>query len=385
MRQGSADNGRVKAGTDSAPRRAAGAVATGVLAALLAVAVDPAAAETPVPVGVSTARSGDIHEEVALNGTLIARRVSRLSTEIDGRVETIRVDDGDALGAGDVVLELDATLARIDLEAAVARLEEARARLAEAERRHRELLELKQRQHVAQTQVAAAAAEIDIASAAVRQAEAARARAGEVLARHTVRAPFDAVVRRKLVERGEWVETSTAVAELVDVAVLRLEVPVPQFYYARVRAGTPVTIRLDAMPEASFEARVTRRIPVSDAASRTFRVRIDLPNPDGRLAPGMSARARLRIAQGDEGPALLLPRDAVVRKPDGSTNVWVIVVEDGVTKAVPRPVETGRAYRDLVEVVRGEVSPGEQVVVRGNEILRPGQSVLVAEEHGQDI
>lgn len=362
---------------------ARGAATAALLVGLLS--VWQAAADTPVPVGVSTARNGDIHEEVSLNGTLIARRISRLSTEIDGRVEAILVDDGDRTRAGDVVLRLDARLARIDLDAAAARLDEAHARRAESERRHRELLELKQRQHVAETQVAAASAQIEIDAAAVRQAQAARERAAELLARHTVHAPFDAVVRAKLVEQGEWVETSTAVAELVDVGVLRLEVPVPQFYYADVDAGTPLSIRLDAMPEATFEAEVTRKIPVSDASSRTFRIRVDVPNPDGRLAPGMSARARLRIAAANGAKALLLPRDAVVRKPDGSTNVWVIVVEDGVTRAVPRAIETGRAYRDLVEVVEGEVQAGERVVVRGNEILQPGQSVLVADDPGSEI
>lgn len=377
----SADNGRVNAGTDITTPRVAGMFIAGLFV-LYALA---AGAETPVPVGVSVARSGEIRDELALNGSLIPRRTSRLSAEIDGQVAEILVDDGDRVNANAVVLRLDSRLARIDIEAARARLDEARARHAESERRHRELLELKKNQHVAATNVAAARAQIDIDAAAVRQAEAALARSSELLERHTVYAPFNAVVRHKLVEKGEWVETSTAVAELVDVEVLRLEVAVPQFYYASVGVGTPVVIRLDAMPERSFEARVTRKIPVGEAASRTFRVRIDIPNDDGRLAPGMSARAGLRVAPGDTAPALLLPRDAVVRKPDGSANVWVIVVEDGVTKAVPRLIETGRAWRDLIEIVQGDVTPGEQVVVRGNEILTPGQSVLVADESGQDI
>ncbi len=341
--------------------------------------------EPPVPVGVSTARTAEIHEEVTLNGSLIARRTSRLSTEIDGLISEILVDDGDRLERGAVVIRLDPRLARIDREAANARLEEARARKRESERRHRELMELQETRHVADTSVDAAKAQIDIDAATVKRAQAELARTVELLERHVVYAPFAAVVSRKLVERGEWVETNTAIAELVDVGVLRLEVPVPQFYYADVDTETQVRIRLDAMPDRSFEAQVTRKIPVSDAASRTFRIWIEIPNDERLLAPGMSARVRLRIAAGDRAPALLLPRDAVVRKPDGTANVWVIIVEDGITKAVPRLIETGRSYRDHVEIVQGDVRPGQQVVIRGNEILRPGQSVLVAEEHVQDI
>ena len=345
----------------------------------------PAMSESPVPVGVSTARTAEIHEEVMLNGSLIARRTSRLSTEIDGLVSEILIDDGDRLQRGAVVIRLDPRLARIDRDSASARLEEARARKRESERQHREFLKLQETRHVADTSVAAAKAQIDIDAATVKRVQAELARTVELLDRHVVYAPFDAVVSRKLVERGEWVETNTAIAELVDVGVLRLEVPVPQFYYANVNIETQVSIRLDAMPDRSFEAKVTRKIPISDAASRTFRIWIEIPNDEHLLAPGMSARVNLHIAAGDRAPALLLPRDAVVRKPDGTANVWVIVVEDGITKAVPRLIETGRSYRDHIEIVQGDVRPGQQVVIRGNEILRPGQSVLVAEERVQDI
>ena len=345
----------------------------------------PVMSESPVPVGVSIAQTAEIHEEIALNGSLIARRTSRLSTEIDGLVSEILVDDGDRLKLGAVVIRLDPQLARIDRDAASARLEEARARKRESERRHRELQELQETRHVADTNVEAAKAQIDIDAATVKRGEAELARALELLDRHVVSAPFDAVVSRKLVESGEWVETNTAIAELVDVAVLRLEVPVPQFYYANVDTETHVSIRLDAMPDRSFEAKVTRKIPVSDTASRTFRIWIDIPNDERSLAPGMSARVKLHVAAGDRAPAILLPRDAIVRKPDGTTNVWVIVVEDGITKAVPRLIETGRSYRDHIEIVQGDVRPGQQVVIRGNEILRPGQSVHVAEESVQEI
>jgi membrane fusion protein, multidrug efflux system len=342
-------------------------------------------AETPVPVGVSIAWTGEIREDVKLNGSLIAHKRSRLSTEVDGFVSEMLVDDGDRVERGAVVLRLDQRLARIDRDAAYARLEEARARHIESDRRYRELFELQETRHVADTTVSAAKAQIEIDAAMVKQAEAQLERARELLRRHVVQAPFGAVVSRKLVEQGEWVETNTAVAELVDVSLLRLEVPVPQFYYASVQIDTEVTIRLDAMPDRTFAARVTRKIPIGDAASRTFRVWIDIPNEEKRLAPGMSARVSLHIAARGEAPALLLPRDAVVRKPDGTANVWVIVVEDGVTKAVPRRIETGRSYRDHVEIVHGDVSPGQQVVIRGNEILQPGQSVLVAEDTAQDI
>lgn len=352
-----------------------------LLAALAA--SNPIDAETPTPVGVSTARSAPIHDEVALNGDLVARRLSRLSSEADGLVAEVLVDDGDWVDAGDVIVRLDSRIAQIERDTVTARVDEATAREREAERQYRELLRLKERQHVAATTVDAAKAQMDIEAAAGRQADSALARAMELLRQHSVVAPFAGVIQRKLVESGEWIETNTAIAELVDVAVLRLDVSVPQHYYRDVDVDTSVVIQLDAMPERTFEAKVTTKVAVGDTASRTFRVRIDVPNYEHALAPGMSARVTLRIA--DQAPALLLPRDAVVRKPDGSINVWVIVVEDGITKAVPREIETGRSFHDHVEILAGDVNPGQEVVVRGNEILRPGQPVLVAKDKPKDI
>jgi membrane fusion protein (multidrug efflux system) len=351
-----------------------------VLLALLC-GCPPGHAETPVPVGVVTAQTAAIHEEVALHGTLVAQRISRLSSEIDGLVEAIGVDDGDIVAPGAALVHLDRRLASIARDAATARLDEAQARYKEAGRRHAELAELRRTRNVASTAVATALAQFEIDAALVSQAESNLAMSREVLAQHTITAPFAAVVQRKLVEQGEWVETNTTLIELVDIDVLRLEVPVPQFYFADVAEGTRLSISLDALPAQIIESTVTRKIPIGDAASRTFRIRIDVPNRARTLAPGMSARVVLRLGTTTPEPVLVLPRDAIVRKPDGTASVWVIETEDGVSKAVPHQVRTGRTYRQFVEILDNAIAPGSQVVVRGNEILRPGQTVNVAVEH----
>jgi RND family efflux transporter MFP subunit len=171
----------------------------------------------------------------------------------------------------------------------------------------------------------------------------------------------------------------------VEIKYLRIEAPVPQFYFSRVKPGTRVAIRFDALPDQLFEAAVTATIPVSDTAARTFPVRIDLTNDQGLLAPGMSARVVVQIDDDAGRTALIVPQDAVVRRPDGTETVWAIEVEDGITKAAPREIKTGRVYHDNVEVLSGDLEPGTRVVVRGNEILRPGQPVTVAEDTPMDI
>lgn len=344
-----------------------------------------ATAEDSMPVSVVRTVRAAIAEEITLTGNLQARRVSRLSAEVDGLVENLPVDDGDRIIAGDIVLSLNSDLAVIAKSRVAAETAEARARLAEAERRYNELTTLAKQQHVPKTNVESARTEIEIARSILAQARTEDRRAQALLDRHTVRAPFDGLIKRKLVEVGQWVETSTALVELVETSFLRLEAPVPQFYFGRVKPGTRVAIRFDSLPEQVFEAAVSATIPVSDTAARTFPVRIDLTNEHQLLAPGMSARVVLQIADGGGRTALIVPQDAVVRRPDGTETVWTIAVDDGITTAMPREIKTGRVYHNNVEVLSGDLEAGTRVVVRGNEILRPGQPVTVAEDSPMDI
>ncbi len=342
-------------------------------------------AENAMPVSVVRSVRASIAEEVNLTANLQARRVSLLSAEVDGVVEVLAVDDGDRIAQHDVILRLNSELSTIAQARATAEVDGAKARHTEAKRRYAELTELAKQQHVPKTNVEAARAEIQITYAELERAEADSLRAAALLKRHTVRAPFDGVVNRKLVEIGQWVETSSPLIELVETGFLRLEAPVPQFYFSRVKPGTRVAIRFDAMPEEVFEAAITTTIPVSDSAARTFPVRIDLANDRGLLAPGMSARVVLQIESDNGDTALIVPQDAIVRRPDGSETIWTVEVEDGITKAAPQKVRTGRVYHNNVEVLSGNLKAGTQVVVRGNEILRPGQPITVAEETAMDI
>ena len=321
-----------------------------------------------------------IAEEVSLTGSLIAHRVSNLSAEVEGIVKQLHVDDGSNLNANDAVLELDTDIAEINRQAARASLAQAEAGLKESIRRHGELERLKDQSHTSLTSVEAAKAQIAINEAARNQARSNLRRAEILLAKHRIKAPFTGVVSRKLVEIGQWVETSTPLVELIDTQQLRLELPVPQYYFRAVGENTPVQIRFDAVPERTIESTISSIIPVSDPASRTFRIRIDIDNKDRELAPGMTAKAVLRLGNEQNTESLVAPQDALVRKPDGSASVWIVETVDGVTKAKSVAVKLGKSYRDGVEIVDGPLVNGTLTVVRGNEILRPDQTVRVASE-----
>lgn len=342
---------------------------------LLVPAVLPAA--DPVPVRAVTATSGPVTEALQLTGTFTAERSATLSPQLAGLVTTLRVDAGDKVAAGELLLELDPQLAALELERATAALAEGRARLAEAGRLEREARKLVADNMIPRTAVEAAESEVALNLATVARLEAERARQAELLARHRVAAPFAGVVSRRFTELGEWVGAGQPALELVATDRLRLDLQVPQDYFADLVAGKPVTIRVDALGGAAISGQVQARVPVADAGSRTFLVRVVTAEPDPRLSPGMSAQALFDIPRG--GEALSIPRDALLRSASGETRVWVVEpAPDGGLRASARSVQAGRTSGELVEI-RAGLQPGAQVVIRGNELLREGQAVRLLE------
>lgn len=332
----------------------------------------------PVVTAVATRMAPD--ERLPLTGSVTARRITALSPKVDGFVEAIHVDAGDYVHAGDVVVELDKRLAELEVQQAVAAVDESRARLAEAERQRKETAELVGRKHLPQTELAARTAEVSIQTAALVSLQAERRRREEILARHVIRAPFEGAIASKRTEVGEWVATGSPVVEILELDTLRIEVPVPQRYYDRIDAGTPVQLLFDAAPSAPVTATVTMKIPSGRADARTFPVHIDMPNPNHRYAPGMSVRVILAVDRGDAAEVLLVPRDAIVASVDGSKLLWLVADSDGVTVARSLAVETGRPQGNRIEVSGAGIGPGDRVIVRGNERLEPGQRVRVIQE-----
>ena len=336
--------------------------------------------ERPAPVNVVKVAKAPLYEEVPLTGSVESKRVSRISPKINGFIAEVLVDEGDEVKAGDPVLHLDPVMAEIEYARVAAQLNEAQAKLNKAERQRDEAAELLKKKNIPATRYESLVSEVKINAAVLERLQTDVRRQKEILERHTVRAPFDGVIGQKLIEAGQWVETGTALFELVEIDVLRIDVPVPQYYFSQIEVGTPVIIQFDAFPDRTMEGAITMKIPVGESSGRTFPVRIEMNNEQRLIAPGMSARVKVRLGTKGESGSLLLPRDAIVKKPDGSSSVWVINEQDGSQVAMPVMVQTGRADRKNIEILEGDVHVGDKVVIRGNEILQSGQSVRITRE-----
>lgn len=347
-----------------------------VVSLLIATFCTPAGAEAPLaPVETEVVRVRPILKRLDLSGTVTSPRASQLSTAVAGPVTAVNFDTGASVKTGEVLLEIDAALEQATLKKADAQVAQAAAEVADAKRRLQIAERLAQRDYGPQNEVEARQAEVEIDIATYEAFRAERDRQAVILQRHKLRAPYAGIISQRMAELGQWVVPGTAAFELVAMKNLRIEVPVPQHYYAQLRQGSEVAIKIDAVPEREFPAKVDAIIPVSDPNARTFTLRVVPEQETIPMAPGMSARVSVGLRTGKEG--LVVSRDALIRYPDGRITVWVLERNGARALVRERRVEIGIAFDGLVHV-RSGLKKGEQVVVRGNETLRDGQAVQLA-------
>jgi RND family efflux transporter MFP subunit len=335
----------------------------------------------PVPVVVEPVVLADASDEISLTGTATARRTSMISPFSDGLVMEMRVDIGDSVAAGQVLARLDDVIAGHELATAAASLEQARAELRDAIRRREEAARVHADNLIAGSVYESAVAEADIRQAAMERLESEYARQAEIVSRHTVLAPFAGVIAGKFAEEGQWAQRSQALFELVETRVLRIDVQVPQTWFGSVIVGTPATVRFDALTEGAIETVVTTLVPISDPSARTFLVRLDLDNNALTLTPGMSARVILRPGTTKRNNALHVPRDALERMDDGNYRLWLVDKQGGVVVSRPATVTVLRFSGRFAVIAEGAgtdtIAAGDQAIVRGNESLKPGDTIRI--------
>lgn len=335
-----------------------------------------ASGEEPRPVVVAVANKAPARSTIELPGTITPRRDSNLSTRTAGLIRHLRVDAGHRVKQGEVLMELDDELAKIAFVRIAAERAQAELRLADAQRLEEEARRLASTGAFAKSEAESRKTALSVADAELRRAAALEKEQSELLERHRLIAPFDGVVRAKHAEEGEWVETGDPVLELVETTALRMDVQAPQELYPVLTRKPAARVVLDVYPDRPLDVKSVTVVPLKDAVTRTFLVRMEMEDPESLAAPGMSARARFEWLEED---AVQIPRDALIREPGGDTRVWIVTERDGKSEAVSREVTLGRRLGASLQIIDG-IEEGDRVVVRGNESLTEGRPVVVVPE-----
>ncbi len=183
--------------------------------------------------------------------------------------------------------------------------------------------------------------------------------------------PIDGVVTDKKEEEGNLF-TQLPIVEIMQMDRLKVRVAISEQYYSVVGVGTEVGISVDILPGEKFEGKVSLIYPAIDPTTRTFTVEVTIPNPGGRLRPGMFARSTINM--GDR-QGVMVP-DVAVQKQVGSNERFVYVIEDGV--AHRRSVVPGRQIGSMVDVSEG-VNGGERVAITSFARLNDGAEVEITQ------
>ncbi len=330
-----------------------------------------------------------VRSQLSVLGTVDPYRTSIVSSEIEGRVKSAPVKEGDPVIAGETVLAaLERSDLVINLRIERAELAVARARLKEREAElRRDGLEFKRAQDLFKKQVldrstldrAVASHEVSRSKSLQARAEVNRvneriASIKDQLSKAVIRAPLTGFLTEKATEIGQWVAKGGKVGEVIEIQKVLVRAPVSERQISYVRIGDSARVRFDAIPGRSFTGRIVRVIPKADTKSRTFPIEVELNNTANNvIKAGMFARVYMEY--GESVQAVLIPKDAVLIRPRGAA---VFVFEKGGVREVT--FVPGRGVESFVEVPEGKLQPGMMVVVQGNENLRNGMKVRLRGE-----
>ncbi|HEV8716545.1 MAG TPA: efflux RND transporter periplasmic adaptor subunit [Candidatus Binatia bacterium] len=345
---------------------------------------------TPAPVSVQVTRvaRGDMIRSISLSASVEAFETARLYAKVAGYLGKIMVDIGDRVTKGQVLAILDIPEMAMEYTQAEAEQAEAKAQLVKARTDYtlqKVVLErsktLRAREAITPQQLDEATAKCEVAAAEVTLARSridnVQARLGKLktLMEYTkITAPFDGIVAERFVDPGALIQAATTASVNVSpvvtvqrVDMVRVFVNVPETEVPAVDRGDPATLVLSALPEKKFAGTVTRFASALDPSTRTMKVEIDFPNPDGLLHPGMYGNLTLNLETHAE--ALTLPAPALVIE-KGKT--FVYVVEDGKARRVE--VTTGIDDGIRVEITKG-LQGNEAVIVGGASTVTDGGAV----------
>lgn len=306
--------------------------------------------ENRVKVEVAEIQPSSANLEFVFPGEVEGSRDALLASPAGGLVEAVLVAEGATVKKGEA-------LVRVDTSIQVARRDQAQADYEQAK------LDLQRTQAMGE---AVARAQSDAARTRLRISEAQLKLANAQVARSVISSPFDGVVAQLDLEVGEVTAPGAPIARVVQISPVTVGVSVADRDVGALKVGMAVQVTTDALPEV-LPGRITFVSPAGDLRTRAFRAKVEVPNPGGKLLPGMIARVRVNATAAQE--SLVLPQHVIVTR---AREVGVYVAEEGVAKW--RPLKLGNVVGQQVVVTSG-IERGEKLVVTGHRELVEGDKL----------
>jgi len=321
------------------------------------------------------------------SGYLVARHQSVISSKIQGRLSGLYVEEGSQVKAGQVIARLEDTDYKASIVKSKADIEYAKANLAEMQRQARLQQGLFKDGVVSKDALDAASSRVDIAKATLEQNEASLQMQETLLEFTEIRAPFDAIVVKKMAEVGESVApippgvnlstSSGAIVAVADMNSLEAEVDVNEANVGQLKQGYPADINVQAIPDHTYQGVLRQVIPTADRTKATVTVKVSILDKDKLIKPEMSCNVTFLEPgkKGEQNAApvriVTIPKEAVVTK-DGKQVVYVI--EDKKAREVA--VVTGNELKGQI-IVKSGLSGSETLANNPPQKLQDGSAVRI--------
>jgi len=339
----------------------------------------------PMTVELGAAKRGDLSAHLTVVGNLIGLQTVDIAPRTAGRLLSVNVQMGDRVRRGQVMAKVEdreiveqVRQAEASQEVARATIRQREADLKVAELNFERSKNLFQRQLLAkqslddaESRYMAAVAQHDLSKAQLNQNDSRLQELRINLQNTSVTSPVDGFVGKRSVDPGAMVNTSTAIASVVDISRLRLVVNVIEKDLRMVSPGDVADVEVDAYPGETFRGKIARVAPVLDPATRTATMEVEIPNGDNKLKPGMYARINLTVE--DRKNTLVVPKNAVIDF-ESKRGVWS---PNGENRATFLPVTLGIEGTDTIEILTG-LKEGDKFVTTGAAAVRNNDQLLIA-------
>ena len=274
-----------------------------------------------------------------------------------GVVKRVLVNEGQAVGRGQLIAEMEDTQARNLLSGAEASMVQANDALERYKMLH-DNGSLPEVQWVEiQSKVAQAKSQLEIAK--------------KNLADCRLVAPVSGIVGNRMIKAGETALPSQAVVTILDISSVKVKVSIPEAEIGGITATTPTSIRVDAVNKEVSGGRIEKGVQ-ADALTHTYDIKVNVPNGDRRLLPGMVASVQFAAVPQQQSQQTTLPVTAIQKRADGLLFVWTVSKDSTAHRTT---VNTGRTQGNRIVITSG-IENGQRIVTEGYQKLSDGTKVI---------
>ncbi len=309
----------------------------------------------PMPVEVASVQPERVRQQFRALASVEADESIEVTSQVSGVVKSLPFMEGQRVGAGALLARLDDSEELAAAQRGTAEREQAEANAGRAEK-------LAEQQVISQ-------AELDAVRAQLKVAQANEAEALAKFEKTRIRAPWPGIVGRRRVSPGAYLRPGDVITEVARVGEVKVRFAAPERYATDLKRGVDVEATTPAFPDGLFKGKVSVVDPIVDPETRTIQIVARLPNPQGKLKPGMSANVSVTLS---ERPAALVVPDEAIFAEGSQHFVYVVRPDSTVARTA---IQTGLRDSARVEVVAG-LTAGQQVVSAGHQKLFDGARVM---------